>query len=110
MNGTRPSENTPNTSPMYLAFSGEVLPCANRNSHNGVPSTARKTAAGTTITDARRTPVEKSSRTSEYLRSVAWPLIRGSSALITEIPTTAYGSWNSCQELKYAEYPSPGAP
>src|SRR5580693_2240011 len=110
MNGTSPSENTPNTSPMYLASCGVVLPCAKRNSHSGVPSAPRKTAAGTTITDATRTPVEKSSRTSEYLRSVAWPLIRGSSALITEMPTTAYGSWNNCQELKYVEYPAPTAP
>ena len=81
---------------MYLALCGEVLPCAKRNSHSGVPRTARKTAAGTTMTDASRTPVEKSSRTSEYRRSLAWPLIRGSSALITEMPTIAYGSWNSC--------------
>ncbi len=47
------------------------------------------------MTDARRTPLEKSSRTSEYRRSVACPLILGSSALITEMPTIAYGSWNS---------------
>jgi hypothetical protein len=49
------------------------------------------------MTEASRTPFEKSSRTSEYRRSVACPLIRGSSALITEIPTIAYGSWKSCQ-------------
>ena len=55
------------------------------------------------MTEASRTPVEKSCRTSEYRRSVAWPLIRGSSALITEIPTTAYGSWNSCHAMEYAE-------
>ena len=65
--------------------------------HSGGPSTARNTAAGTTMTEASLTPLEKSSRTSEYRRSVACPLIRGSSALITEIPTIAYGSWKSCQ-------------
>ena len=96
MNGTSPRENAPNTSPMYRAWSVVVCPWANRNSHSGAPSTARKTAAGTTMTDAIRTPLEKSSRTSEYRRSVACPLIRGSSALMTEMPTIAYGSWNSC--------------
>ena len=48
------------------------------------------------MTDASRTPLEKSSRTSEYRRSLACPLIRGSSALMTEMPTIAYGNWNSC--------------
>ncbi len=52
------------------------------------------------MTDAIRTPLEKSSRTSEYRRSVACPLIRGSSALMTEMPTIAYGSWKSCQALE----------
>ena len=44
--------------------------------------------------------MEKSSRTSEYRRAVACSLIRGSSAVITEMPTIAYGSWNSCQEME----------
>ena len=52
--------------------------------------------AATTITEDSRTPVEKSSRTREYRRSAAWALIRGSSAVMTEIPTIAYGIWNSC--------------
>ncbi len=42
-------------------------------------------------------PVEKSSRTRVSLPSDAFVLIRGSSAVITEMPTTAYGSWNSSQ-------------
>ena len=54
-------------------------------------------AAGTTSTEDSRTPVEKSSRTSEYRRALACSLIRGSSAVITEMPMIAYGSWNSCQ-------------
>src|SRR2546429_7055447 len=47
--------------------------------------------------------IEKSSRTSEYRRALACSLIRGSSAVITEMPTIAYGSWNSCQAMEYAE-------
>ena len=74
---------------MYRASSVVVRPWANKSSASGAPSTPRKTAAGTTMTDATRTPLEKSSRTSEYRRSVACPLIRGSSALITEMPTIA---------------------
>jgi len=35
--------------------------------------------------------------TSENLRSEACALIRGSSAVITEMPTMAYGIWNNCQ-------------
>ena len=54
-------------------------------------------AAGTTMTEDSRTPVEKSLRTSAYRRSAACALIRGSRAVITEMPTIAYGSWNSCQ-------------
>ena len=77
-----------------------VCPWANRNSHSGAPITPRKMAAGTTMTEAIRTPLEKSSRTSEYRRSLACPLIRGSSALMTEIPTIAYGSWKSCQAFE----------
>ena len=46
---------------------------------------------------ASRTPAEKSCRTSPNRRCVACALIRGSSAVMTEIPTTAYGSWNSSQ-------------
>ncbi len=44
---------------------------------------------GTTITEASRTPMEKSSRTSEYRRALACSLIRGSSAVMTEMPTMA---------------------
>ena len=56
-------------------------------------------AAACTITAASRTPIEKSSRTSEYRRAFACSLIRGSSAVITEMPTIAYGSWNSVYAL-----------
>ena len=59
------------------------------NSPMGAPSTARKIAAGTTMTADSRMPVEKSSRTSEYRREVACSLILGSSAVITEMPTIA---------------------
>ena len=54
-------------------------------------------AAGTTTTEDSRTPVEKSLRTSGRRRSAACALIRGSSAVITEMPMMAYGIWNSCQ-------------
>ena len=30
-------------------------------------------------------------------------------AVMTEMPTMAYGSWNSCQALLYAAYPAPGS-
>ena len=49
------------------------------------------------MTDDSRTPPEKSLLTSEYFSSDACALIRGSSAVITEMPTMAYGSWNSSQ-------------
>ena len=72
-----------------------MLPYPNTPSASGVPSTARISAAGTTITEASRVAVEKSAETSRYRRSDACALIRGSSAVITEMPTIAYGSWNS---------------
>ena len=60
-------------------------------------------AAGTTSTEASRTPIEKSSLTREYRRALACSLIRGSNAVITEMPMIAYGSWNSCHAIEYAE-------
>ena len=54
-------------------------------------------AAGTTTAEDSRTPVEKSLRTSAKRPSAACALIRGSRAVMTETPTTAYGSWNSIQ-------------
>ena len=72
-----------------------MLPYPNTPSASGVPRTARISAAGATMTEASRAAVEKSPETSPYLRSDACALILGSSAVITEMPTIAYGSWNS---------------
>ena len=74
-----------------------MLPYPSSTWASGGPSIASTRAEGTTITDDSLTPVEKSSLTSRYLRSAACALILGRRAVMTEMPTIAYGSWKSCQ-------------
>ena len=80
---------------MYLADSQEVCPWPSRNSHSGAPSTAEEDRRG--HHDHRGEPhaLGEVLADREYRRSLACPLIRGSSALMTEMPTIAYGSWKS---------------
>lgn len=66
----------PNTSPMYRASPTDRLPCANSSSQIGAPRMPRNTAAGTTITDASRTPLEKPART-RGAEGVGDPLVGG---------------------------------
>src|SRR5262245_66658936 len=103
MYGIRPSDKTANTSPRYLALASLVLPQPSSTSASDGPRAASTSAAGATTTDPSLTPVEKSARTRSNLRSDACELIRGSSAVITEMATIAYGSWKGSQAVWYAE-------
>ena len=59
------------------------------------------------MTDDSRVAAEKSLVSSRCEPAAACSLMRGSIAVITETPTIAYGSWNSCHALLKAAKPAP---